>query len=103
MAKTKQNYDRDFSIGKLEGLKIVLGVEDDYDDIDDTLNLSEAYVTDLFGKIHMVTDKKVETVRLSMEYWRGRQDTSQGKKFYNNMKHLYQQLLLFRESSKATI
>lgn len=72
-------------------------------DIEDlpTFN-TQIYVTDLYGKQHLVCKKKIETVRNSMEYWKDKQQTERGKKFYTNMKYLYKQILLFMEGNRAT-
>lgn len=64
---------------------------------------TDTYVTDLFGKQHLVSKEKVEKVRKSMEYWKDKQQTDRGKKFYTNMKYLYKQILLFMEGNRATI
>lgn len=75
--------------------------EDDNEDIYDT----EMYVTDLNGKMHNLSGNieiKLTSVRNSMEYWRGRQDDDRGKKFYANMRYLYQQILLFLEGREVT-
>ena len=58
------------------------------------------YVSDLNGKIHILSEEKVKTVRTSMKYWKKRQDTDRGKKFYSNMLYLYKQLLLCMEGRK---
>lgn len=63
---------------------------------------TEIYVTDLYGKQHLVCKHKIETVRKSMEYWKDKQQTERGKKFYTNMKYLYRQILLFMEGNRAT-
>lgn len=62
---------------------------------------TEIYVTDLFSKQHLVTKEKIKQVRNSMEYWKDKQQTDRGKKFYENMKYLYQQILLFMEGDRA--
>ena len=71
-------------------------------DIEDlpTFN-TQIYVTDLYGKQHLVCKEKIETVRNSMEYWKDKQQTERGKKFYTNMKYLYRQILLFMEGNRA--
>lgn len=63
---------------------------------------TQTYVTDLYGKQHLVCKHKIETVRKSMEYWKDKQQTERGKKFYTNMKYLYRQILLFMEGNRAT-
>lgn len=63
---------------------------------------TQTYVTDLYGKQHLVYKHKIETVRKSMEYWKDKQQTERGKKFYTNMKYLYRQILLFMEGNRAT-
>ena len=72
-------------------------------DIEDlqTFN-TQIYVTDFYGKQHLVCKHKIETVRKSMEYWKDKQQTERGKKFYTNMKYLYRQILLFMEGNRAT-
>lgn len=71
----------------------------DFEDLP-TFN-TQIYVTDLYGKQHLVCKNKIETVRKSMEYWKGKQQTDRGKKFYTNMKYLYKQILLFMEGNRA--
>lgn len=63
---------------------------------------TQIYVTDLYGKQHLVCKSKIESVRKSMEYWRDKQNTDRGKSFYTNMKYLYRQILLFMEGNRAT-
>ena len=72
----------------------------DFEDLP-TFN-TQIYVTDLYGKQHLVCKNKIETVRKSMEYWKDKQQTDRGKKFYTNMKYLYRQILLFMEGNRAT-
>jgi len=72
----------------------------DFEDLP-TFN-TQIYVTDLYGKQHLVCKNKIETVRKSMEYWKDKQQTYRGKKFYTNMKYLYRQILLFMEGNRAT-
>lgn len=95
-----EQYAKRFCINK--GLEAVLD-EDVFsiDTTDDTDDFKENYVIDLFGKVHYATDEKVETVRKSMDYWKDKQDTQQGERYYKNMRYLYQQLLLFMEGTRA--
>ena len=64
---------------------------------------TDIYLTDLCGKQHLVCKEKIEKVRKSMEYWKDKQQTDRGKKFYTNMKYLYQQILLFMEGNRAAL
>ena len=64
---------------------------------------TDIYLTDLCGKQHLVYKEKIEKVRKSMEYWKDKQQTDRGKKFYTNMKYLYQQILLFMEGNRAAL
>ena len=85
----------------LNNLSVVIG-EQPLDVEDRTTFKTDFYVTDLCGKQHLVCKEKIETVRKSMEYWKYKQQTPRGKKFYTNMKYLYQQILLFMEGNRAT-
>ena len=73
-------------------------LDEQFDDIEDTD--SNWFVTDLCGKVHEVTPSKVETVRKSMEYWKDKQETYKGKKYYTNMRYVYQQILLLMEGNR---
>lgn len=73
-------------------------VDEEYDDVEVLEN--DWFVTDLCGKVHQVTNSKVETVRKSMEYWKDKQDTLKGKQYYSNMRFVYQQILLLMEGNR---
>jgi hypothetical protein len=73
-------------------------LNDERDDIDILDN--DWFVTDLCGKVHQVTNSKVESVRKSMEYWKDKQDTLKGKQYYSNMRYVYQQILLLMEGNR---
>lgn len=63
----------------------------------------EFWVTDLKGKLHSLSgniEKKLGNVKKSVEYWKDKQDTKDGKGYYSNMTYLHQQILLFLESKK---
>ena len=85
----------------LDSLSVVLG-EQPLDVEDRVVFKTNFYVTDLCGKQHLVCKEKIETVRKSMEYWKYKQQTPRGKKFYTNMIYLYKQILLFMEGNRAT-
>lgn len=85
----------------LNNLSVIIG-EQPLDADERATIKTDFYVTDLFGKQHLVCKGKIETVRKSIEYWKYKQQTPRGKKFYTNMKYLYQQILLFMEGNRAT-